>query len=132
MFVSFPQFPMSPWSPCSKLGQADCLALNMKDINKIWARHTSNAKKKNVKKNHIFAKSCPYDAVGSLPVMPSILSNGFWGRSQVSLFFASVMSPDYTWLLTFLAWHRLLPYTRDYWEHVIGQLAFINFIVKWQ
>ena len=33
------------------------LMLNMKDIN-------------------IFAKSCPYDAVGSLPVMPSILPNG--------------------------------------------------------
>jgi hypothetical protein len=56
--------------------------------------------------------------------------DGLWGRSQVSLFFASVMSPDYTWLLTFLAWHRLLPYTRDSWEHVIGQLAFINFIEK--
>ena len=50
------------------------LLLNMKDISK----HTSNAniKKKCEKKPHIFAKTCLYDAVRSLPVMPSLLPHG--------------------------------------------------------
>jgi hypothetical protein len=38
------------------------------------------------KKPYIFAKTC-------LPVMPSLLPHVLWGRSQVSLFFASVVSP---------------------------------------
>ena len=50
---------------------------------------------KNVKKTHIFAKTCLYDTVGSLPVMPSLLPYGLWGRSQVSLFLASVVSPGH-------------------------------------
>ena len=45
-------------------------------------------------KTHIFVKTCLYDVVGSLPVMPSLLPHGLWGRSQVSLCFASVVSPD--------------------------------------
>jgi len=40
-----------------------------------------------------FAETCLYEAVGSLPVMPSLLPHVLWGRSQVSLFFASVGSP---------------------------------------
>jgi hypothetical protein len=38
-------------------------------------------------------KMCLYDPVGSLPVMPSLLPYGLWGRSQVSLIFARVVSP---------------------------------------
>jgi hypothetical protein len=38
------------------------------------------------KKKHIFAKTC-------LLVMLSLLPYVLWGRSQVSLFFASVVSP---------------------------------------
>jgi hypothetical protein len=43
--------------------------LNMKDINKILAKthFKCKYKKKIVKKPHIFAKTCLYDAVGSLP-----------------------------------------------------------------
>ena len=37
------------------------LMLNMKDINKTKSEKT-----------HIFAKTCLYDAVGSLTVMPSL------------------------------------------------------------
>ena len=49
----------------------------MKDINKILAKTHFNCKyKKNVKKPHIFAKTCLYDAVGRLPVMPSLLPHG--------------------------------------------------------
>ena len=65
------------------------LMLNMKDINKILAKTHFKCKKKNVKKPLIFTKTCLYDAVGSLPVMPSLLPHGLGGRSQVSLFFAS-------------------------------------------
>ena len=65
------------------------LMLNMKDINKILAKTHFKCKKK-VKKTHIFAKTC-------LPVMPSLLLHVLQGRSQVSLFFASVVSPDLTW-----------------------------------
>ena len=48
------------------------LMLNMKDINKILAKTHFKCKKKNVKKTLIFAKTCLYDAVGSLPVMPPL------------------------------------------------------------
>jgi hypothetical protein len=66
------------------------LMLNMKDFNKILAKTRFKCEK-----THIFAKTCLYDAVGSLTVMPSLLPYGLWGRSQVSLFFASVVSPDW-------------------------------------
>jgi hypothetical protein len=46
------------------------------------------------KNPHIFVESYLYEAGGSLPVMPSLLPHVLWGRSQVSLFFASVVSPD--------------------------------------
>jgi len=46
------------------------------------------------KKQHMFAETCLYEAVGSLPVMPSHLPHVLWGRSHVSLLFASVVSPD--------------------------------------
>ena len=53
------------------------LMLNMKDINKILAKtHFKCKKTKSEKKTHIFAKTCLYDAVGSLPVMPSLLPHG--------------------------------------------------------
>jgi hypothetical protein len=52
----------------------------MKDINKILAKTHFKCKKKKKKKKsektHIFAKTCLYDAVGSLPVMPSLLPHG--------------------------------------------------------
>jgi hypothetical protein len=61
------------------------LLLNMKDINKILAKTHFKCKyeKKNVKKTHIFVKKCLYNAVASLPVMPSLLPHGLRGRSQV-------------------------------------------------
>ena len=68
------------------------LMLNMKDINKILAKTHFKCNKKKCEKNHIFAKTCLYDTVGSLPVMPSLLPYGLCGRNQVSLFFASVVS----------------------------------------
>ena len=47
------------------------------------------------KKQYIFAETCLYEVVGSLPVMPSLLPHVLWGRSQVSLFFASAVSPEW-------------------------------------
>ena len=38
------------------------------------------------KKQHMFAETCLYESVGSLPVMPSLLPPVLWGRSQVSFF----------------------------------------------
>jgi hypothetical protein len=61
------------------------LMLNRKDVNKILAK-THFKCKESKKKQHIFAKTC-------LPVMPSFLPHVLWGRSQVSLFSASVVSP---------------------------------------
>jgi hypothetical protein len=50
------------------------LLLNMKDINKILAKtHFKCKYKKKCEKKIIFAKIYLYDAVGSLPVMPSLL-----------------------------------------------------------
>jgi hypothetical protein len=51
------------------------IKLNMKDINKILAKTHFKCKylKKMMQKKHIFAESCLYEAVGSLPVMPSLL-----------------------------------------------------------
>ena len=50
------------------------LMLNMKDINKILAKtHFKCIKKRKRKKKDIFAKTCLYDAVRSLLVMPSLL-----------------------------------------------------------
>ena len=44
----------------------------MKDINKILAKtHFKCKYKKKCEKKHIFAKTCLYDTVGSLPVMVS-------------------------------------------------------------
>ena len=56
--------------------------------------YTSNFFKNDVKKQQIFVKPCMYEAVGSLSVMPSLLSHVLRGRSQDSLFFANVVSPD--------------------------------------
>ena len=52
------------------------LMLNMKDINKILAKTHFKCKKNKGEKPHIFAKTCLYDAVGSLPVMPSLFPYG--------------------------------------------------------
>jgi hypothetical protein len=53
------------------------LKLNMKDINKILANahFKCNFFLNDVKKQHIFVETClyEYEAVGSLPVMPSLL-----------------------------------------------------------
>jgi hypothetical protein len=51
------------------------LKLNMKDINKILAKahFKCNFFLNDLKKQHIFAETCLYEAVGSLPVMPSLL-----------------------------------------------------------
>ena len=46
------------------------LKLNMKDINKILAKAHFKCKKKiDEKKQHIFAETCLYGSVGSLPVI---------------------------------------------------------------
>jgi hypothetical protein len=47
----------------------------MKDINKILAKahFKCNLFLNDVKKQHIFEETCLYEAVGSLPVMPSLL-----------------------------------------------------------
>jgi hypothetical protein len=49
--------------------------------------------KKKCEKTPHFLQKHVYDTVGSLPVMPSLLPYGLWGRSQVSLIFARVVSP---------------------------------------
>ena len=51
------------------------LKLNMKDVNKILAKaHLKcNLFLDDAKKQHIFEETCLYEAVGSLPVMPSLL-----------------------------------------------------------
>jgi hypothetical protein len=63
------------------------LKLNMKDINKILAKahFKCNIFLNDAKKQHIFAETCLYEAVGSLHVMSSLLPRVLWGRSQVSL-----------------------------------------------
>jgi hypothetical protein len=71
------------------------LMLNMKDINKILAKTHFKCKKP-----HIFMKTCLYDSVGSLPVMPSLLPYGLWGRSQVSLFL------QVWWALSVYYWYN--------------------------
>ena len=61
----------------------------MNYINKIIAKahFKCNLKKKDAKKQHIFfAETCLYEAVRSLPVMPSLLPYVLCGRNQVSLF----------------------------------------------
>jgi hypothetical protein len=84
------------------------LKLNMKDINKILAKAHF--------KCIFFFKWCEetthfcrnlslwIEAVGSLPVMSSLLPHVLWGRSQISLFFASVVSPA----LSIFPWVPLL------------------------
>ena len=53
------------------------LLLNMKDINKILAKTHFKCKYKiNDVKKHIFAETCLYEAVGSLPAIPSLLPHG--------------------------------------------------------
>ena len=52
------------------------LTFNMKDINKILAKayFKCNFFLNNAKKNNTFlAETCLYEAIGSLPVMPSLL-----------------------------------------------------------
>jgi hypothetical protein len=71
--------------------------LNMKDINKLLAKvhFKCNLFLDDAKKQHIFEETCLYEAVKSLPVMPSLLPHVLWGRSQVFLFFASVVIPAF-------------------------------------
>ena len=67
---------------------------NIKDINKILAKaHFKCIFLNDAKKQHIFVETCLYEAVGSLSVLSSLLPHVLLGRSQVSLFFASVVSP---------------------------------------
>jgi hypothetical protein len=51
------------------------LKLNLKDINKILtkAHFKYNFFLNDAKKQHIFVETCLYEAVGSLPVMSSLL-----------------------------------------------------------
>ena len=69
------------------------LKLNMKEINKILAKAHIKCILilKWCKKQHIFVETNLYEAVGSLPLMPSLLP-----PVHVSLFFASVVSPGHT------------------------------------
>ena len=71
--------------------------LNMKDINKILAKtHFKYKKKNNVKKTHIFAKTCLYDAVGSLPVKPSLLPHGLLREKSSLPVFCKCGEPWYS------------------------------------
>ena len=51
------------------------LKLNMTDMNEILAKTHFNCKffLNDAKKQHIFEETCLYEAVGSLPVMHSLL-----------------------------------------------------------
>ena len=53
------------------------LKLIMKDINKILAKahFKCNFILNDAKKQHIFAETCLYEVVGSLPVMSSLFSH---------------------------------------------------------
>ena len=53
------------------------LSLNMKDMNKILAKSQfkCNFFLNDAKKQHIFAEICLYEALGSLPVMPSFVTH---------------------------------------------------------
>ena len=61
------------------------LILNLKDINRILAKTHFKCKFKKI------AETCLYEAVGILPVIPSLLPHVLCGRSKVSLFFTSVV-----------------------------------------
>ena len=67
----------------------------MKDINKILEKAHFKCKfvLNDAKKQHIFTETCLYEAVGSLPVMPSLLPHILLGRSQVSLFLCKCGEP---------------------------------------
>jgi hypothetical protein len=67
------------------------LKLNMKDINKIleMTHFKCNSIFNDARKQHFFAETGLYEAVGSLPVMSSLLPYVLCRRSQFSLFFAS-------------------------------------------
>ena len=70
--------------------------MNVKlNINKKSAKAHFKCKSflNDAKKQHIFAETCLDEAVGSLPVMPSLLPHVLWGRSQVSLFFCKCGEP---------------------------------------
>jgi hypothetical protein len=71
--------------------------LNMKAINMILTKthFKCKLKKNDMKKQPIFVEISLYETVWSLSVMPSLLPHVLWGRSYVSLFFASVVSPVY-------------------------------------
>ena len=58
------------------------------NVGKIWLKRNTPKIENALKHSAPF-----YEAVGSLPVMSSLLPHVLQGRSQVSLFFASVVSP---------------------------------------
>jgi len=90
------------------------LKLNIIDNNKILAKaHFKYNFFFNVaKKQHIFVETCLYEAAGRLPVMSSLLPHVLWGRSQVSLFFASVVSPvSYIIMFWYLRLKRYVRWT---------------------
>ena len=51
-------------------------------------------KKIDAKKQHIFAETCLYESVGTLPVMPSLLPMFFEKEVKFSKKISSVVSPD--------------------------------------
>jgi len=63
-----------------------------------------------------FAETCLYEAVGSLPVMPSLLPHVLWRRSQVSLFL------EVWWAL-----ERFLFYTKwaKYFNYIMARTHYI-------
>ena len=68
---------------------------NMKDINKVLvkAHFKCNLRKNDVKKQYIFLQKCLWSYWKS-PCHAFTSPSCFWRRSQVFLFFASVLSPD--------------------------------------
>ena len=75
------------------------LKLNIKDINKILAKAHFNCRffLNDAKKQHIFAETCLYEAVGSLSVMSSLLSHVLCEGEVKSLCFLQVW-----WALLFV------------------------------
>ena len=76
--------------------------MNVKlNINKKSAKAHFKCKSflNDAKKQHIFAETCLYEAVGSLPVMPSLLPHVLWGEVKSPYFFASVVSPALTCII---------------------------------
>ena len=84
------------------------LKLNMKDINKILAKALFKFFLNDAKKQHMFVETCLYEAVGSLPVMSSLLPQALFALSFLKaysrhsrlIFFVYIKSCQYSMFYT--------------------------------